>query len=95
MQKLIDVQNLKIEKDVPLPPYTKMSKSDKDELAKTLSKLNVGESIPLQIDFSERKLNAVRTKIDTIKKDYGMAKRRFSTNRNPVDGETIRVWRVL
>lgn len=80
-----------IEDNVPLPKYTKMPKSD---LVDDLKKMKPMQSRVIDIDFSDEKLNAMRTRINSIQKRTGLEDRKFTVNVDPVSGKKLRVWRV-
>lgn len=89
---------IKIEDHIPLPKYTKMPiRNDLEEDLKVMEPL---QSRLIDMEFSEKNLNAMRTRINAIQKKAGLTDRRFTVNADPVTEEDenkttlMRVWRV-
>lgn len=88
---------IKIERGVPLPKYTKMpAKNDLTEDLKKMKAPVAGEfeSRLIDIDFSDKSLNAMRTRIHEIQKRESLSDRKFTVNVDPIGGKKLRVWRL-
>lgn len=82
-----------IEDHIPLPKYTKMTKSSKDLLVETMAKMKPLQSIILD-NYTSEELNAARTYINTVLRDAeelnGME---FTVNVDPITDTKVRIWR--
>jgi hypothetical protein len=96
------VSKIKIERNIPLPKYTKMPA--KNDLVEDLKRMKPLESRVINVEYNEQTLNAQRTRIHDIQKKESLGDRKFTVNIDPVTQEKsendkhvkvlMRVWRV-
>lgn len=92
---------IKIEKNIPLPKYTKLSTGD--SLPEDLKRMKPLDSRLIDIEFTKESLNATRTRIHTIVSKNEI-NGKFTVNFDPVTQQQaqkdksvkvlLRVWRV-
>jgi hypothetical protein len=92
---------IKIERNIPLPKYTKLAQPD--NLVEDLKKMKVLDSRLIDVEYTKESLNATRTRIHTIVEREEIDAK-FTTNIDPVTQQQhekdksvkvlLRVWRV-
>ena len=89
MEKTLKAPKIKIEKNIPLPKYTKMAQED--SLVDDLKKMNPLESRMINIEYNEKNLNAQRTRIYELKNKHNLEDRQFTVNKDPMNPGKLRV----
>lgn len=99
----IQVEKIQIEDNIPLPKYTKMP--TRNDLADDIEKMEPLQSRVIDQEFSEKNLNALRSRINAILKKLELEDaRKYTVNADPItqaqhekDKKVVvkmRVWRV-
>jgi hypothetical protein len=96
------LQKIEIEDNIPLPKYTKMPL--RNDLATDIEKMEPMQSRLIDQEFTDKNLNALRTRIHAIQKRLKLEDRKYTVNFDPIteaqhqsDKKVVvkmRVWRV-
>lgn len=98
------LKQIKIEREIPLPKYTKMP--IRNDLAEDIKKMKPLDSRLIDVEFNKKNLNAVRTRVHGILEREGLKEnRKYTVNFDPVTKQQneknpsvkvlLRIWRIL